>query len=64
MITYNLSSDDRSLIDLALSVIAQTYDQYSLNSPDPVFRLREKIRKSSTVQLITDAKKRTFADEA
>jgi len=60
---YNLGKDDKQLIDAALSILAQTYDQHSLTSPDEVFILRERLRKSSTIQLITDSKKRKFADE-
>lgn len=60
---YNLSAEDRKIIDTALTVLAQQFDLHNFKGPDQIFGIRNKIKTSSTVQLITDTKKRTFSDE-
>lgn len=60
---YNLGDEQIKIVDLALSILGQTYDQHRFDNPKEIFRLREKIKKANTVQLITDTHKRKFADE-
>lgn len=64
MSIYNLILEDKRIIDIALLFLAQTYDQHKFETPTDIFRVRERIIGCSTVQLITDSKKRSFADEA
>jgi hypothetical protein len=61
---YNLSDENRKIVDMALTVLAREYDQHGFRSPDEILRIRGKFKKCTTVQLITDTSKRTFADEA
>lgn len=64
MSTYNLFSEDKKMLEQALNLLAQTYDQHGYNSPKTIFNVRDKIIKCSTIQLITNTSNRTFADEA
>lgn len=64
MSIYNLFNEDKEMLEKALSVLAQTYDQHGFKTPKSIFRLKDKISKCSTIQLHTNTSQRTFPDEA
>lgn len=57
MVTYNLFNTEKQLLELALNVLIQSYDQYKIKDPAVLKSLRAKIRNSTKITLLTEVKK-------
>ena len=57
MSTYNLLSEQKKILNIALTALIETYDQHGLKDPAAAKHLRRLINQSDRISLIETGKK-------
>lgn len=57
MTTYNLMTNEKEILELALNALITYYDQFKIKDPELLKRLRRKVRECTKVTLTTEVRK-------